>query len=424
MCGLCGYISNRKADNELSLGEKDARRRIFRGLHLAMECRGTDSAGIATLNKGKLQLTKKAEAISVFRADKTYRKFLENDPEIVIGHTRAAVVGAITDKNAHPFRRGNIVAAHNGMISNYRELDNKVDVDSEVVVNLLHEYKNDFVKAFKEVSGSCALTWFDLSKPDRIYLVSHTNPLAVCTVKALKTVFWASTKDALRLVLEAGIGTEGLDIWSPHPDTVYEITDKLQITKYKVQFKESVYAGQVYGGQGYTWHGGDEEPAAPLALARGEKSARSLVRGDDEEDDEAAGEILDQFGNVVDSEVKSFGTHWSHTDAEAILWWADNDPVCQVCMEDVNMEQKGFWWAVKDFVPLCTRCAMHNPIELKNRYVTHQEFEKMVKDTFPEEEVEKKPKKKNKQLALTKVNSPGSSCTPNRKGDRMYPLHD
>ncbi len=405
MCGLCGYISHRKADNELSREQKETRRRIFQALHLAMECRGTDSAGIATLIKGNLQLTKRAETVSLFMKDKTYKKFLEANPEIVIGHTRAATTGLVTDKNAHPFRRGSIVAAHNGIISNYRELDNKVDVDSEVVVGLLHEFKNDFVKAFAEVSGSCALTWFDINKPDRVYLVSHDNPLAVCSVKSLKTVFWVSLKDVLKIVLEAGIGSEGLDIWSPHPDTVYEITDKLEIKKYKVQFKE----------RETTYYGGYPQ-IGKLPLVGGGSEISSVISGD-EEDKEVSG-IVDQNGDLIESEVVDFNED-EYSQLEALVWTIDNDSACSNCTQPIDVK-KGFWWAEEEMVLLCNRCV--KTVDTKVRFISYKKYLSFLKSAEELDEARKKEEEevtnRGKQIALGgKVALPGSNYPSYERDD-------
>src|SRR5215472_585437 len=107
MCGIVGYIGNRKAVPIIL----DGLRRL--------EYRGYDSAGIAVLNgdnhlsirraSGKLRNLE--EAIRINPLDGPYG----------IGHTRWATHGRPTEENAHPHRdcTGDIVVVHNGIVENY-----------------------------------------------------------------------------------------------------------------------------------------------------------------------------------------------------------------------------------------------------------------------------------------------------------------
>lgn len=84
-----------------------------------------------------------------------------------IYHTRAASVGAVSKRNAHPFEvakpdGGKIIGVHNGHISNWQELKHKYDrkdleVDSEHIFRHLAEGKD-----LKEINGWGAVIWFDV----------------------------------------------------------------------------------------------------------------------------------------------------------------------------------------------------------------------------------------------------------------------
>jgi len=109
MCGIVGYIGSKFVDSLLIAGLE------------RLEYRGYDSAGIATLNKGKLKIKKQAGKIQLL---KQILKEESLGGELGIGHTRWATHGEPTDENAHPHTdcHGDLAIVHNGIIENYGEL--------------------------------------------------------------------------------------------------------------------------------------------------------------------------------------------------------------------------------------------------------------------------------------------------------------
>ena len=87
MCGIIGYVGNKKATPILVEGLK------------RMEYRGYDSAGIAVMHKDKVECVKKFGRIS--NLEKELPKF-NLDGSVGIAHTRWATHGAPSDLNAHP----------------------------------------------------------------------------------------------------------------------------------------------------------------------------------------------------------------------------------------------------------------------------------------------------------------------------------
>src|ERR1022692_4366707 len=110
MCGIVGYIGNRKAVPI-----------ILEGLR-RLEYRGYDSAGLAVycdggqlaVRRASGKLRNLAEAIRLNPVDGSYG----------LGHTRWATHGRPTEENAHPHRdcTGDIVVVHNGIVENYLAL--------------------------------------------------------------------------------------------------------------------------------------------------------------------------------------------------------------------------------------------------------------------------------------------------------------
>src|SRR5580692_5531146 len=109
MCGIVGYI-----------GKRDATPVLVEGLH-RLEYRGYDSAGLAIVHRGRLQITKTAGRVQDLR-DKLDAK--QSKATIGIGHTRWATHGEPNDANAHPHTdaQHRIAVVHNGIIENAETL--------------------------------------------------------------------------------------------------------------------------------------------------------------------------------------------------------------------------------------------------------------------------------------------------------------
>lgn len=180
MCGIVGYIGNKKASNFLIEGLSK------------LEYRGYDSAGIAVINNESVEIRKHKGRLSNLVEE------LENnsaDGTIGIGHTRWATHGEPSDINSHPHQtsKGDITVVHNGIIENYNELTKwlksegyefKSATDTEVIPNLIHYYyKGDLfeavVKATEKLEGSYALGVVCGQEPDKIVAVRKDSPLIV-----------------------------------------------------------------------------------------------------------------------------------------------------------------------------------------------------------------------------------------------------
>lgn len=131
MCGIVGII-----------GTKPAAPRLIEGLR-RLEYRGYDSAGIATLESGKLE--RRRASGKLINLENLLAKEPLSGP-IGIAHTRWASHGAPTVNNAHPIAAGAVAVVHNGIIENFLELKAELealgkvfvsDTDTEVVAQLL-----------------------------------------------------------------------------------------------------------------------------------------------------------------------------------------------------------------------------------------------------------------------------------------------
>ncbi len=258
MCGIFGSIT--KKGIELTPEQQAQRQNVVTALGFAMEERGNHSTGIGVIREGELYIKKRAIPAHDFLNSKKVKRLLRDNPSTVVGHTRWATTGARTDENAHPFLIGNICGVHNGQVSNFREISSELEVDSEAIFTALDECNGNYIDAFKMLTGSMAVVWLDIRDPYQLHLVSHTNPLAICRVKQLDTIFFCSTKEAMQIAIHAGFGYQHNDIFEPTADYVYTIDEQLGITKESVDFK-SVYTPPVnnmtYG------HGYEDDPDSP-----------------------------------------------------------------------------------------------------------------------------------------------------------------
>jgi glutamine---fructose-6-phosphate transaminase (isomerizing) len=181
MCGIVGYV-----------GPKPLVPVIMDGLR-RLEYRGYDSAGIAVVSHGQVEIRRSAGKLSRLES------VLEQSPlegEYGIGHTRWATHGRPTEENAHPHRdcRGRIVVVHNGIIENYLELKRELaadghrfvtETDTEVVAHLVErESRQDGLaaavrRALVPLRGLFALVLISADDPDTIVAVRNGPPLVI-----------------------------------------------------------------------------------------------------------------------------------------------------------------------------------------------------------------------------------------------------
>ena len=183
MCGIVGYLGNKKAYNILINGLR------------RLEYRGYDSSGIMLYN-GELSVKKTKGKVSDLEV--LYKNENDKRGNIGLGHTRWATHGPPNKINSHPHlsNSGELCIIHNGIIENYDALrtvlkrkgyDFKSDTDSEVLVNFIEEIKKSKkVKlgkavrlALKEVVGAYAIAVFDKSNPSEIVTAKLGSPLDI-----------------------------------------------------------------------------------------------------------------------------------------------------------------------------------------------------------------------------------------------------
>lgn len=183
MCGIVGFV-----------GKAQAAPILLDGLS-KLEYRGYDSAGIAVVENGSIDIEKTKGRI------KDLSEMIGGGEKINgtigIGHTRWATHGEPSDINSHPHQShsGRFAVVHNGIIENYIPLREELkaagfefvsETDTEVAAHLVEYYYNesgDFLdavaKSIARLEGSYALGILFADEPDRFIAVRQASPLIV-----------------------------------------------------------------------------------------------------------------------------------------------------------------------------------------------------------------------------------------------------
>lgn len=180
MCGIVGVLSNHQAAPLLV----DSLKRL--------EYRGYDSAGIATINDGRLE-RRRALGKLVNLSDLLVHEPLAGKSGI--GHTRWATHGEPSVGNAHPHRAGGVAVVHNGIIENFRELREflstqgiayTTDTDTETVALLAQHHLDQGLaprasaeKTIGMLEGAYALCFLFDGEDDLLIAARKGSPLAI-----------------------------------------------------------------------------------------------------------------------------------------------------------------------------------------------------------------------------------------------------
>lgn len=177
MCGIIGFTGTLDAKNVLTEGLKE------------LEYRGYDSAGISFFTEDGIHTVKTTGKVSNL-CDKVQAES-DNVTTCGIGHTRWATHGGVSDINSHPHTAGNVTLIHNGIIENYKELQEELaakgvfpvsQTDSEIAAMVINDcYTGNPIQAIKaavkKLEGAYGFCIMFADQPDVIYAVRNGSPL-------------------------------------------------------------------------------------------------------------------------------------------------------------------------------------------------------------------------------------------------------
>lgn len=157
------------------------------------------------------------------------------------GHTRHATHGAVNKDNAHPFRYGEVVGTHNGMVQapvNY-------EVDSQYLFDII---STDGYTELAQVRGYWGLAWLD-RKARKFYLTKHSGNLACAAFNGV--LYYSSDKDHLASIVD----TDPIEILEGqvlcfHADGTVKDSSQGQIAKIDAQHDYWDWDVSYYGNKG------------------------------------------------------------------------------------------------------------------------------------------------------------------------------
>lgn len=178
MCGIIGYT-----------GILDAKKVLTEGLQ-ELEYRGYDSAGIAYFMDNTIKTIKQEGKVSCL-CESVKEQAAEDQTTCGIGHTRWATHGGVSTTNSHPHTYGKVTLIHNGIIENYKVLEEELrekgmepvsQTDSEIAAMVINDcYEGNPVKAIKaavsKLEGAYAFCIMFEDFPGVIYAIRAGSPL-------------------------------------------------------------------------------------------------------------------------------------------------------------------------------------------------------------------------------------------------------
>lgn len=207
MCGICASISDKNQINNVLKNLK------------TLEYRGYDSCGISFFEKGKIKTIK-----TVGQIENLVKKVKDEKSNIVIGHTRWATHGGVSENNSHPqlSNDGKVSVVHNGIIENYKELKkdylSKVnfssETDTEVISNMIAIQSGSnlekIANACKKLQGSYAICVL-FEGDESVYFAKNGSPLYVsssqnCMMASSDIYALKSDKNSYYMINDAEIG--------------------------------------------------------------------------------------------------------------------------------------------------------------------------------------------------------------------------
>lgn len=183
MCGIVGVCGKILVKEE----------NIFKTLLCLDTIRGPDSTGILGVSASTgFEIFKKVGTPWHCFGDAGFEKIFKYTNVLLLGHNRAATVGAVNQANAHPFDVGEVIGVHNGTLRNESRLkDNDLfSVDSET---LLHNFAvNGVSETVKIVDGAFSVVFYDKRDHTIHFLRNKERPLFYTFSEDNKTLLWAS----------------------------------------------------------------------------------------------------------------------------------------------------------------------------------------------------------------------------------------
>lgn len=219
MCGIFGIVLGKN-----SKITSDVLNRYLDDLFILSESRGKEASGLAVLTNNKLIINKQPIPASEFIKQSGYKKMLSPIPWLAIGHSRLVTNGHQSNNaNNQPVVSGQVVAIHNGIIVNDREIIKKFPnltiknkVDTEVAAALINKYHQDgytqiqsVQKNLRHIKGSASMAIL-INGGSELTLATNTGSLFVIKNKNPEMFVFASEKYILKKITKDNQLNDGI----------------------------------------------------------------------------------------------------------------------------------------------------------------------------------------------------------------------
>lgn len=305
MCAISGFLG--KSDKNTA--------RMLQHLSFFGEERGRHSSGIAIFQDGikdkdytGFMVKDTVAGSEMYKKHAVKSLIQDNNDTIILQHNRWATHGAITQENAHPFVNGEWLFTHNGVISNFNELqkanDTKFQVDSQIIGHLLNKYQSKERVFSKKLRGSFVIPFINRRKPFELYIMVHDNPVSVATKYDGSQLFYASLGDYLEDSLLLNDIDDEYEVFKLKDNTLYQFiyaNGAISVIDQKIKIKKTYQSytnyGSYGGGSSWSYTGTGAKPTttkSDLDLELEYYDRYGWRGGFEEEDDKEFLEFLEQ----------------------------------------------------------------------------------------------------------------------------------
>lgn len=389
MCGLVGMAGSLQAKDDTTI----------KRLLMLDYFRGVDSTGVASIRgNGDVRIAKEVGAPPRLFQHYDFKHAMEGITRCFIGHNRASTIGATNEFNAHPFRYGDIVGAHNGTLdqASWARLEeaigHKTNVDSQALIKAI-----DVIGIEKAIElcttsadpnkGAWSLTWYNLMEGSINFLRNKHRPMWYAWEKSYRRLYWASEwwmleaaghADGIEFASEGDKGYRFFptdeDKWYKFDVGLFYTADARQKPKVKdVKGREPVAVAQTgdpFGrcGVGFSVHGHGTHTSSSTTSTT---TSRGTTRPSSRETNTSSGNVL----------------HWMGTKAHPYAGYIDEQKFeelskygCTWCSQSVEYGDPGVTVFETDQLVLCAECSGHNEVKEDTPtriYVTPTEFVKL-----------------------------------------------
>jgi glucosamine--fructose-6-phosphate aminotransferase (isomerizing) len=215
MCGIFGVAVSDFKNQDFEM------KSLLDDLFILSESRGKEASGISINNGNDLFVLKSSHPASKLIRSNDYKSLLRNsilNAEsifAVIGHSRLVTNGSASlNINNQPAFSEQISCVHNGIITNYEEIMNSLDIkpkselDTEAILSLINLYKHDdvslekaIIKAYESIEGSASCAFLHKELP-LLTLASNNGSIYCVQNKSNSQIIFASEEIILRKIIK------------------------------------------------------------------------------------------------------------------------------------------------------------------------------------------------------------------------------